>query len=46
MVEGDGVKSAPMMVRKSRSTTAGPIKGKISENVEANITAKMQHAVA
>ena len=42
----NGMTSEPMRVRKSRSTTAGPIKGKMSENVEANMTARIQHAVA
>lgn len=36
----------PISVRKSKMVTAGPMRGKIRANVEANTMAKMQAAVA
>ena len=39
-------KDSPTSVRSSNRTTAGPISGKINENVEARITASIQQAVA
>jgi len=36
----------PMSVNKSKTVTAGPMRGNIKENVDANTMAKMQAPVA
>jgi hypothetical protein len=40
------VSVVPTRVRNTNRTTGGPISGKITENVQANVTASMQHAIA
>jgi hypothetical protein len=42
-VEGD---NSPTRVRKSNTTTAGPMSGKINANVDAKMMAKIQAPVA
>jgi hypothetical protein len=39
-------KHLPTSVKKSRTTTAGPMSGKIRENVQAKIIARTQAPVA
>jgi hypothetical protein len=44
--ENERVSVVPTRVRNTNKTIGGPINGKITENVQAKVTASIQHAIA